>query len=225
MPQFLIATKLVPALLAGCCVVLKPAPESPLDALLLAEMLEEIGLPPGRRQRAARRRGTRRPSRHPPWRGQGVVHGLDGSGTARCASVRRGPQAGQPRTRRQVRGDHPRRRRSRHRRDRNPIGEPVQQRPDLQRPDPNPGSRQPIRRIRRRARRRDGRRSSSATPPTPPPRWDRWSRSANSSGSATTSTPARSRAPDWSSAAPTCPTASSVAGTSGPRCSATPTTP
>ena len=47
MPQFLIATKLVPALLAGCCVVLKPAPESPLDALLLADMLEEIGLPPG----------------------------------------------------------------------------------------------------------------------------------------------------------------------------------
>jgi acyl-CoA reductase-like NAD-dependent aldehyde dehydrogenase len=47
MPQFLIVTKLIPALLAGCCVVLKPAPESPLDALLLAELLEEIGLPPG----------------------------------------------------------------------------------------------------------------------------------------------------------------------------------
>ena len=47
MPQFLIATKLVPALLAGCCVVLKPAPESPLDALLLADMLADIGLPPG----------------------------------------------------------------------------------------------------------------------------------------------------------------------------------
>lgn len=47
MPQFLIVTKLVPALLAGCAVVLKPAPESPLDALLLAEMLEEIGLPHG----------------------------------------------------------------------------------------------------------------------------------------------------------------------------------
>lgn len=47
MPQFLIATKLVPALLAGCTVVLKPAPESPLDALLLAEMINEIGLPPG----------------------------------------------------------------------------------------------------------------------------------------------------------------------------------
>jgi acyl-CoA reductase-like NAD-dependent aldehyde dehydrogenase len=47
MPQFLIVTKLVPALLAGCCVVLKPAPESPLDALLLAELLEELELPAG----------------------------------------------------------------------------------------------------------------------------------------------------------------------------------
>jgi acyl-CoA reductase-like NAD-dependent aldehyde dehydrogenase len=47
MPQFLIVTKLVPALLAGCSVVLKPAPESPLDALLLGEILDEAGLPPG----------------------------------------------------------------------------------------------------------------------------------------------------------------------------------
>jgi acyl-CoA reductase-like NAD-dependent aldehyde dehydrogenase len=47
MPQFLIVTKLVPALLAGCAVVLKPAPESPLDALLLADMIDEIDLPPG----------------------------------------------------------------------------------------------------------------------------------------------------------------------------------
>jgi acyl-CoA reductase-like NAD-dependent aldehyde dehydrogenase len=47
MPQFLIVTKLIPALLAGCCVVLKPAPESPLDALLLATMLDEADLPKG----------------------------------------------------------------------------------------------------------------------------------------------------------------------------------
>jgi acyl-CoA reductase-like NAD-dependent aldehyde dehydrogenase len=47
MPQFLIVTKLVPALLAGCTVVLKPAPESPLDALLLAEMIDQVDLPPG----------------------------------------------------------------------------------------------------------------------------------------------------------------------------------
>jgi acyl-CoA reductase-like NAD-dependent aldehyde dehydrogenase len=47
MPQFLIVTKLIPALLAGCTVILKPAPESPLNALLLAEMIEESELPRG----------------------------------------------------------------------------------------------------------------------------------------------------------------------------------
>jgi acyl-CoA reductase-like NAD-dependent aldehyde dehydrogenase len=47
MPQFLIVGKLAPALLAGCAVVLKPAPETPLDANLLAQMIEQAGLPPG----------------------------------------------------------------------------------------------------------------------------------------------------------------------------------
>lgn len=47
MPQFLIVTKLIPALLAGCTVVLKPAPEAPLNALLLAEIVAEADLPPG----------------------------------------------------------------------------------------------------------------------------------------------------------------------------------
>jgi acyl-CoA reductase-like NAD-dependent aldehyde dehydrogenase len=47
MPQFLIAGKLAPALLAGCPIVIKPAAETPLDALLLAEIVDEVGLPPG----------------------------------------------------------------------------------------------------------------------------------------------------------------------------------
>ncbi len=47
MPQFLIVTKLIPALLAGCCAVVKPAPESPLDALLLADLIQQADLPPG----------------------------------------------------------------------------------------------------------------------------------------------------------------------------------
>jgi acyl-CoA reductase-like NAD-dependent aldehyde dehydrogenase len=47
MPQFLTVTKLIPALLAGCTVVLKPAPESPLNALLLAQMIADAGLPQG----------------------------------------------------------------------------------------------------------------------------------------------------------------------------------
>ena len=46
-PQFLIMPKLIPALIAGCTVVVKPAPETPLDALWLAEMIEQIGLPEG----------------------------------------------------------------------------------------------------------------------------------------------------------------------------------
>ena len=46
-PQFLIMPKLIPALIAGCTVVVKPAPETPLDAMWLAEMLEEIDLPEG----------------------------------------------------------------------------------------------------------------------------------------------------------------------------------
>ncbi len=46
-PQFTIMTKLPAALVAGCTVVVKPAPETPLDAYLLAELIEEAGLPPG----------------------------------------------------------------------------------------------------------------------------------------------------------------------------------
>ncbi|QIX53865.1 aldehyde dehydrogenase [Rhodococcus sp. DMU1] len=46
-PQMVMMFKLVPALLAGCTVVLKPAPETPLDAYFLAEMLQEAGLPDG----------------------------------------------------------------------------------------------------------------------------------------------------------------------------------
>ena len=46
-PLFVSMLKLGPALAAGCTVVLKPAPETPLDAYLLAECLEQAGLPPG----------------------------------------------------------------------------------------------------------------------------------------------------------------------------------
>ncbi|BBE71517.1 aldehyde dehydrogenase family protein [Oharaeibacter diazotrophicus] len=42
-----IVTKLGPALAAGCTVVLKPSELSPLSALLLAEVLDEAGVPPG----------------------------------------------------------------------------------------------------------------------------------------------------------------------------------
>ncbi|MER6617599.1 aldehyde dehydrogenase [Streptomyces xantholiticus] len=46
-PQFTAAAKLGPALLAGCCVVLKPSPETPLDSYILGEIVREAGLPEG----------------------------------------------------------------------------------------------------------------------------------------------------------------------------------
>ncbi|UYP18550.1 aldehyde dehydrogenase [Rhodococcus sp. Z13] len=46
-PFFLMINKLGPALLAGCTVVLKPAPETPLTTNLLAEIFTEAGLPEG----------------------------------------------------------------------------------------------------------------------------------------------------------------------------------
>ena len=44
-PCNLVAHKLAPALAAGCPVVLKPASQTPLSALLLAELEQEAGLP------------------------------------------------------------------------------------------------------------------------------------------------------------------------------------
>jgi aldehyde dehydrogenase (NAD+) len=46
-PQLLAAVKIGPALAAGCTLVLKPAPETTLDARVVAEAALEAGLPPG----------------------------------------------------------------------------------------------------------------------------------------------------------------------------------
>lgn len=46
-PFMLAAWKLAPALAAGCTVVLKPAEDTSLSALLLADLVEQAGFPPG----------------------------------------------------------------------------------------------------------------------------------------------------------------------------------
>ena len=46
-PLFVTILKLAPAFLAGCTVVLKPAPETPLDAYVLHDIMTEAGLPAG----------------------------------------------------------------------------------------------------------------------------------------------------------------------------------
>jgi aldehyde dehydrogenase (NAD+) len=46
-PLSLACAKFAPAMLAGCTFILKASPETPLDAYIMAETAEAIGLPPG----------------------------------------------------------------------------------------------------------------------------------------------------------------------------------
>ena len=46
-PNAMITRKIAPAMAAGCSVVLKPAEQTPLSALALAELAERAGIPPG----------------------------------------------------------------------------------------------------------------------------------------------------------------------------------
>jgi betaine-aldehyde dehydrogenase len=46
-PLFEAVMKVAPAIIAGCTVVLKPAPETPLDAYVFGEIMAEAGLPKG----------------------------------------------------------------------------------------------------------------------------------------------------------------------------------
>jgi acyl-CoA reductase-like NAD-dependent aldehyde dehydrogenase len=46
-PLNLVAHKVAPAIACGCTVVLKPAPQTPLSALVLAELIHEAGWPEG----------------------------------------------------------------------------------------------------------------------------------------------------------------------------------
>ena len=46
-PLNLVAHKVAPAIAAGCSIIVKPAPQTPLTALLLAEIVEQAGWPDG----------------------------------------------------------------------------------------------------------------------------------------------------------------------------------
>ncbi len=46
-PMNQVTLKVIPALLAGCTIVLKPSEESPLSSLLFAEFVHDAGCPPG----------------------------------------------------------------------------------------------------------------------------------------------------------------------------------
>jgi aldehyde dehydrogenase (NAD+) len=46
-PYAIMTQKIAPALIAGCTVIMKPSPETPLEAYLIAEAAEAVGLPAG----------------------------------------------------------------------------------------------------------------------------------------------------------------------------------
>ncbi len=46
-PYGIMMQKVAPALIAGCTVIMKPSPETPLEAYIIAECAAEAGLPPG----------------------------------------------------------------------------------------------------------------------------------------------------------------------------------
>lgn len=46
-PMNQVAVKVAPALAAGCCIILKPSEIAPLDAMILAEIIDEAGAPRG----------------------------------------------------------------------------------------------------------------------------------------------------------------------------------
>ena len=78
-PAAMATRKIGPALAAGCTVILKPASDTPLTALVMAEILDEAGVPDGRGQRAAGpavRRGRLGDAARPAG-AQAVLHRLD----------------------------------------------------------------------------------------------------------------------------------------------------
>ena len=87
-PLHQIAAKVAYALGAGCTVVLKPSEVAPLDAFILAEVIEDAGLPAGRVQPGHAAPGPRSARPSPPTRA-----------STWCRSpARPGPASGSPRS-------------------------------------------------------------------------------------------------------------------------------
>ncbi len=221
-PLHQIAAKVAPAMVAGCTVVLKPSEVTPLNAFVLAEIFDEVGVPAGvleprHRLRARGRRGDRRP----PGRRHGLVHRVHPRRPARQRARRGHRQEGRPRARRQVPEHHPRRRRPREgRRQRDPEVLP-ELRPDLLGADPHARARARSSSWPSRSPPRRPRRPSSASPSTRPRSSARWSPTSSVSASAATSAAASRRARSSSAAAPSRPRASTTATSCSRPCSAT----
>ena len=93
-PLLMAAWKLAPALAAGNTCVLKPAETTPLTALLLAEVCQQAGLPPGVVNILTGDGATGRGAGRAPGRRQGRVHRLDRGRQGDPARGSRAPASG-----------------------------------------------------------------------------------------------------------------------------------
>ncbi len=149
-PLFITMLKLGPTLASGSTIVIKPAPETPVSALVLARA-RRAGRHPGRRlQRGARRPRVGRDPRDPSWRRQGELHRFDERRPSHRCALRPAAEALHPRARREVRRDHPRRRRRGVARARAAAERDHEQRSGVRGTDPHPGVEGEVRGGRRR---------------------------------------------------------------------------
>jgi aldehyde dehydrogenase (NAD+) len=109
-PMNQIVLKVIPALLAGCTMVLKPSEIAPLSGLIFAEIMDEAGLPPGvfNMVNGDGPGVGSQLSAHPGCR-HGELHRVDPGRAADHQGRRRHDQAREPRAGRQGRQHHLRR--------------------------------------------------------------------------------------------------------------------
>ena len=144
-PNAMITRKCAPALAAGCGFVIKPAQETPLSALALAELAHRAGLPAGIFNVVPSTRSIGgRPAAHPtPGGAQILLHRLDRDRQAADDPVRRHGEEGFDGAGRQ-RALHRLRRRRSGRRRRGRAGVQIPQHgPDLRLRQPLPGAGRP----------------------------------------------------------------------------------
>ena len=102
-PLLMATLKISPALAAGCTLILKPAEQTSVTALRLADFVAEAGFPPGVINVDHRQRPHgRRPAGEAPGRRQDRVHRLDRGRQDHQPQRDRYAQARHPGTRRQV---------------------------------------------------------------------------------------------------------------------------
>ena len=132
-PLMMAVLKIAPALAAGCTVVLKPAEQTSVTALRLADLINEAGFPGRGQHRHRQRPHRRRPAGPPSRRRQDRLHRLDRGRQADQPDRDRHAEAGDARARRQVAGRRPARRRHRRDRGRRRRRDLLQLRPGLRR--------------------------------------------------------------------------------------------